>query len=409
MGARHHLALVALASAMLFGAACGSSAESPSVSGGSSDEVRPLPSPENIGDTPTTSAATPPATTTPGTAGPEPTVASPIPGDRQVIEPEDVYSQATAERPSPAVAGVPAYVYVPTYDAATVLVIDQETFEVVAMYPIGGSLIERVVPSLDLSVLYATASDTNRLVPFDPTTGEPTGEELTIEAPYNVYFTPGGRRAVVIAKSLDRIDYYHPAMWAPMGSVTTPCDGPSHAAWSADGSFFVVTCEFSGDIIRLDTMTGEVLDVIALGDDAEPQDVRLGPDGSTFYVADLAAGAIVLLDAETLEITGSIATGAGAHSISPSRDGMLLYVANRDAGTVSIVDPSINVVIDEWAIPGGGSPDMGGVSADGSTLWLSGRGHEEVYAFDTATGELKARIAVPGEPGGLAVFPQPDH
>jgi YVTN family beta-propeller protein len=226
--------------------------------------------------------------------------------------------------------------------------------------------------------LYASASGTNRLVPFGPATGEPTGEELAIDAPYNLYFTPDGSRAVVMAERLDRIDYYHPVIWAPMGSVTTPCDGPNHADWSIDGSFFVVTCEFSGEMIKIDTVTGEILDVLALGYGAKPQDVRLGTDGSTFYIADLAGGGLVMLDAATFEFTGAIPTGGGAHSVYPSRDGMLLYVANRDSGTVSVVDPSTNTVVDDWVIPGGGSPDMGGVSADGSTLWLSGRSHDEV-------------------------------
>ena len=50
---------------------------------------------------------------------------------------------------------------------------------------------------------------------------------------------------------------------------------------------------------------------------------------------------------------------------------------------------------------------MGGVSADGTTLWLSDRYHAEVYALDTTTGELKARIPVGDGPLGLCVYPQP--
>ena len=49
---------------------------------------------------------------------------------------------------------------------------------------------------------------------------------------------------------------------------------------------------------------------------------------------------------------------------------------------------------------------MGGVSADGKTLWLSGRYDNEVYAINTATGEYTI-IPVGSEPHGLAVWPQP--
>jgi hypothetical protein len=50
---------------------------------------------------------------------------------------------------------------------------------------------------------------------------------------------------------------------------------------------------------------------------------------------------------------------------------------------------------------------MGGVSADGRMLWLSGRYDGVVYGFDTRRGKLVARIPVAGSPHGLAVWPQP--
>jgi DNA-binding beta-propeller fold protein YncE len=110
-----------------------------------------------------------------------------------------------------------------------------------------------------------------------------------------------------------------------------------------------------------------------------------------------------------------------AHGLYPSRDGTKLYVANRGTntipppgsfvgqgqGSVAVLDFATNEVIDEWPVPGAGSPDMGNVSADGSQLWLSGRYDAEVYVFDTGTGELLARIPVGDNPHGLTVWPQP--
>ena len=133
----------------------------------------------------------------------------------------------------------------------------------------------------------------------------------------------------------------------------------------------------------------------------------LGPDGRTFYVAALDEGALLAVDGATLRTTARIPTGAGAHGIYPSRDGRLLYVSNRDAGSVSVVDPAAARTIATWRIPGGGSPDMGGVSADGRQLWLSGRDNDEVYVFSTGDGRLLARIPVGANPHGLAIFPQP--
>jgi YVTN family beta-propeller protein len=169
----------------------------------------------------------------------------------------------------------------------------------------------------------------------------------------------------------------------------------------------------------------EVVDKIHLSNDAMPQDVRITPDGSKYYVADMQSNGVWVLDAgqkveDKMKVVKKIETGKGTHGLYPSRDSKYFYVANRGhlasetgrrsrpgEGSVSVVDWRTDTVVQTWEVPNGGSPDMGGVSADGSTLWLSGRYDAEVYAFDTATGQLKARIKVPKDPHGLCVFPQP--
>jgi YVTN family beta-propeller protein len=138
-----------------------------------------------------------------------------------------------------------------------------------------------------------------------------------------------------------------------------------------------------------------------------PQDVRLTPDGRTFVVADMVRGGLWLVDASRFTIRGFLPTGRGAHGVYPSRDGRLLYVSNRDAGSVSVIDASRLKVVAVWHIPGGGSPDMGGVTVDGRQLWLSGRYNGVVYALSTRDGKLLARIPVGSGPHGLCVWPQP--
>jgi len=345
------------------------------------------------------------ATDSTAVATPTTLVADELDGMPPVVDLDNVYAGAGEGHLSPEAAQAKPYVYVPTNKAGTVTVIDQATFEIIDVYQVG-DLVQHVVPDWDFGVLYATASSSNELVPFDPRTGLP-GEAFRIDAPYNLYFTPDGARAVVVAERRNRIDYYDRTTWEPVHSIDTPCDGPNHADWSLNGQFFVVTCEFSGQMLKVDTVSGEVLHVLDLAPGSKPQDVRLVGDGSRFYIADLEAGGVRVLDAASFTIAGHIPTGAGPHSVYPSRDGRLAYIANRSEGSVSVIDIATDTVVDTWPIPGGGSPDMGGVTADGSQLWLSGRSHDEVYVFDTATGELLARIPIPGEPHGLAVVPQP--
>ena len=134
--------------------------------------------------------------------------------------------------------------------------------------------------------------------------------------------------------------------------------------------------------------------------------MKLSPDGTRFYVADMTNGGVWEIDAQTFSVIGFIPTGRGAHGLYPSRDAQDLYVSNRDAGTVSVIDFATESVVATWSIPGG-SPDMGGVSVDGRVLWLSGRYNSEVYAISTTDGHLIARIPVGRGPHGLSVWPQP--
>ena len=336
-------------------------------------------------------------------------------------KPANVYAAAGADMLSPNVAGAKQYVYVPSAaqkGAGWVDVIDQATMQVVNRYK-AGSISQHVVPSWDMKTLYVTASAANELVPINPTTGEP-GPGIPVTRPYNLYFTPDGTKAVVQEEQNNRIAYYDTATWKELKSVPATCNGNNHADWSADGSYFLVTCEFSGDLLKVDTASGDIVAKIKLANGAMPQDVRLVPDGSKFYVADMMSDGVWVVDGVTMSVLGHIDTGKGTHGIYPSRDGTKMYVTNRGRhmgdetrksrpgeGSVSVVNPHTDTVEATWTIPGGGSPDMGGVSADGTRLWLSGRYDSEVYVFDTTTGELVGRIHTDPSPHGLVVWPQP--
>jgi YVTN family beta-propeller protein len=178
--------------------------------------------------------------------------------------------------------------------------------------------------------------------------------------------------------------------------------------FSPNGRYVIASCEFSGRLLKVDVRHFRVVAVRTLPRRfSVPQDVRSSPDAKVFYVADLAAGGVWEIDPKRLKVIGLIHTGAGAHGLVVGRNGKVLYVANRSEGSVSVISFRTRKVIHKWHIPGGGSPDMGDVSADGKVLWLSGRYNAEVYAIDTRTGRLIARIPVGPSPHGLSVWPQP--
>jgi YVTN family beta-propeller protein len=298
-------------------------------------------------------------------------------------------------------------IYVPNSLSNTVDVIDPHTFKVVEHFQVG-ALPQHVTPSYDLRTLYVLNDAGNSVTPIDPATAKPR-VPIPVDDPYNMYFTPDGRYAIVVAERLQRLDFRDAQTMKLVHSLPVGCPGVDHMDFSADGSYAIASCEFSGELLKLDVAGQRVLGKLTLPDGSAgmPQDVKLSPDGTVFYVADQHANGLWKVDGDTFKVTGFVHTGAGVHGLYPSRDARFLYATNRGEGSVSVLSFATRKVVKTWRIPGGGSPDMGGVSADGKVLWLSGRYSGVVYALSTRTGKLLARIPVGKGPHGLCVWPQP--
>jgi YVTN family beta-propeller protein len=342
-----------------------------------------------------------------------------IPGMPPVPDRNNLYSETRPDKLSPTVATALPRVYVPNLKSNDVYVIDPATLKVVDRFRVGINP-QHIVPSYDLKTLWVTNNAEGRtdgsLTPIDPATGKP-GKSIAVDDPYNMYFSPDGRSAIVVAEALKRLDFRDPRTMALQHSIHVPqCAGINHADFSIDGRFAIFTCEFQGSLAKIDLVGRKVLGYLKLSKGGMPQDIRVSPDGKIFYVADMKADGVFVVDGASFKEIGFIQTGIGTHGLYPSRDGTKLYVSNRGSnhirgkphgkGGVSVVDFATRNIVATWPIPGGGSPDMGNVSADGKVLWLSGRYDDVVYAIDTTSGEVR-KIAVGKEPHGLTVWPQP--
>jgi YVTN family beta-propeller protein len=342
-----------------------------------------------------------------------------IPGMPPVMDPSNLYSETRSDKLSPVAAKALPRVYVPNLKSNDVYVIDPATLKVVDRFRVGINP-QHIVPSYDLKTLWVTNNAEGRtdgsLTPIDPMTGKP-GTSIAVDDPYNMYFTPDGRSAIVVAEALKRLDFRDPQTMALQSSLSVPqCSGINHADFSIDGRFVIFTCEFEGSLAKIDMAGRKVLGYLKLSRGGMPQDIRVSPDGKTFFVADMKAGGVFVIDGDSFKETGFIQTGLGTHGLYPSRDGTRLYAANRGSsrihgpphgkGSVSVIDFATRRIVATWPIPGGGSPDMGNVSVDGKVLWLSGRYDNVVYAIDTGSGEVRI-IPVGKEPHGLTVWPQP--
>ena len=364
----------------------------------------------------------------------------------------DIYQYTRANFFSPVVKNALFRVYVPNSDGDTISVIDPSTYQVIQTFYTGKGP-QHVVPSYDLKTLWVLNNKSNSATPIDPATAKP-GMSVSVDDPYNLYFTPDGKFAIIVCEARKELQFRDPETLKPLYSLPIACNGANHMDFTVDNHYAIVTCEFSGQLMKVDLvkrqivgylslvakkvektiLTHPVSDMtitadghIAIGDvDAEttplnmqsmPQDIRSSADGQVFYVADMMKDGVILINPNRFIQIGFIPTGMGTHAIYPSRDGKLFYISNRGChhvrcgphgpGSISVLDPIKKAVVATWSIPQGGSPDMGNVSADGKELWLSGRYDNEVYVFDTTIGKLTHRIPVGSGPHGLTVWPQP--
>lgn len=378
---------------------------------------------------------------TPAASAPA-TAVQTVAGMPPVTDAANLYSDTRAGQLSVAVKDDLERIYVPNLRSHDVSVIDPQTLKVVDRFKVGQAP-QHVVPSWDLRTLWvannAERSNKGSLTPIDPRTGKP-GKAIDVDDPYNLYFTPDGQSAIVVAEARRRLDFRDPKTLKLQYAIEVPqCGGINHGDFSIDGRYAIFTCEFDGSVAKIDMVAKSVVGYLKLTmpklrfkevgstfnpleteicttRKGMPQDIRISPDGKTFYVADMMADGVHLIDAASFKETGFVATGVAAHGLYPSRDGKLLYVANRGShaihgkrkgpGSVTVLDFASNKVVTTWPIPGGGSPDMGNVSVDGKWLWLAGRFDDVVYRFDTSSGKVD-KVAVGAEPHGLTMWPLP--
>lgn len=364
----------------------------------------------------------------------------------------DIYQYTHAGMFSPSVKNALFRVYVPNSKSGTVSVIDPSTYKVIQVLNTGYEP-QHVVPSYDLQTLWVLNNKSNTVTPIDPNTANLL-KSIAVEDPYNLYFTPDGKFAIVVCEGREQLQFRDPKTMNLISILPTQCVGANHMEFSSEGDYAIVTCEFSGKLMKIDLNKHQVIGYLSLMETINPppvkkpgspeividgaghfsvqdhtknhaklsmtsmpQDIRSTADGKIFYVADMMKDGVILIDPINFKKVGFIHTGIGTHAVYPSRDGKLFYVSNRGChhtscsahgpGSISVINPEKQTVIATWNLPQGGSPDMGNVSPDGKELWLSGRYDREVYVFDTTTGQLTHRIPVGEGPHGLAIWPQP--
>ena len=145
-----------------------------------------------------------------------------------------------------------------------------------------------------------------------------------------------------------------------------PKSRPHSVVFMPDGRRAVVTLEQSDRIALVDVMNWSVLRTYPTGG-REGHMVRLSPDGARAFVTSRGAEgtlSIIALAGEAPPIV--IPTGAGAEGLAVTPDGREVWVVNRIAKSISIVDTGSLKVVQTIEVP----PDArrAEVSASGRVL-----------------------------------------
>ena len=149
-------------------------------------------------------------------------------------------------------------------------------------------------------------------------------------------------------------------------------NGPTAIAAGLGGVW--VTNGIDGTLSRIDAVTGRVGRPIPIGQ--EPDGVTVG--ARSVWVSD-ANGAV--LRVQDGQIVGATAVGSGAGALAFG--GGSVWVANRDDGTISRIDPQANAV--RATIPVGRSAD--GVAVAGGTVWAISSADETLTRINLASNQ----------------------
>ena len=179
---------------------------------------------------------------------------------------------------------------------------------------------------------------------------------------------------------------------------------PHSAAFLPDSRRAVATMEESDRLALVDLTTLEVVRTYPTGG-REGHMVRVSSDGSRAYVTSRGAEgtlSVIFLDEEREPVV--IRTGEGAEGLAVSPDDAEVWVANRLASTISVVDTRALAVVATITAPA--DARRVDISPTGRVLVPNGTGRGAIAQYDRATRELlvNAPIRDEGQAGGAGIL-----
>jgi YVTN family beta-propeller protein len=301
-----------------------------------------------------------------------------------------------AAMPAHAAPAAAKTVIVLNSDDDSLSVIDGDTYKETSRVHIGRAP-HHLMVTPDRRSLIIAMSEGNQLVFIDRATGT-IARKIEISDPYQIGFSPDGKWFVSNSLRLNRIDIYDAKTYQLKYRLPAPTM-PSHIGFSPDSTTVYVSLQGTDRLIAIRLATGKVLWNAPVG--RQPAGVWMRKSGK-ILVAIMGSDYIAEIDPQDGHMLRRIKTGSGAHNFQISPDRRTLYVTDRVAGTVSVLDNDTLAVTGTLQAPGG--PDDMVMSRDGKELWVTGRWHEWVDVINIASGKLKACIPVGRSPHGIFLY-----
>jgi YVTN family beta-propeller protein len=286
---------------------------------------------------------------------------------------------------------------------ATVSLIDMASRKVTKTFHVGKEPHHLMMTPDEKTLLVANAAGDD-IVLLNPITGDMTGRIPKIIDPYQIGYSPNNKWFVTAANRLDRVDVYaaNGAEFKLAKSIPA-AKTPSHIAFTSDSKLAFVTLQDSAEVVAIDLEKQVIIWRMPTG--PVPAGLWMTPKDQYLLVGITGADYVQVIDWRNRKEIKRIKTANGAHNFRPLGDKKHVFVTNRVASTISLLNmQTLEKVGDITGLPAG--PDDMELTPDGKTLWVTLRFSKKVGVIDVPSMKLIDVIPVGRSPHGVFFYPR---
>ncbi len=174
------------------------------------------------------------------------------------------------------------------------------------------------------------------------------------------------------------------------------------AATAQATPFAYITMQMANSVAVVDTLTGQVVTTIPVGDGPFP--VAVNPNGNRVYVVNIFGDNVSVIDTASNTVIATVTVGDNPYGAALNPSGTRAYVTNYGSHSVSVIDTASNSVL--TTVPVGNNPGGVVVNAVGTRLYVASGGANSVSVIDTATNVVITTIPNVGiSPWGITLSP----